>query len=47
MPLTPKKQKAVSAKIRKLKAEGKSQRQSVAQALNTVAPKKTRKRKKK
>ncbi len=31
-----KKQKAVSRKIRKLKAEGKPQKVAVAQAINTV-----------
>ena len=34
------KNKAVSRKVRKLKAEGKSQKQAVAQALNTVKRKK-------
>lgn len=32
--------KAVSRKIRKLKKEGKSQKQAVAQAINTVKRKK-------
>jgi len=42
-----KRDKAISRKIRKLKAEGKSQAQSVAQAINTVAPERSRKKAKK
>ena len=33
---TNKKNKAISSKIKKLKGEGKSQEQAVAQAINTV-----------
>jgi len=43
---TKKQQKAISRKISKLRAEGKSQSQSVAQAINTVTRKKRTKKKK-
>jgi hypothetical protein len=38
--------KKVSRKIRKLKAEGKPQKQAVAQAIGTVTPSKVKKPKK-
>lgn len=38
-------QAKISAKIRKLKKEGKSQRRAVAQAISTITPSKVRKKK--
>jgi len=43
-PSEKKKNKAISRKISKLRGEGKSQSQSVAQAINTVAPERRKKR---